>query len=152
MTAVRLGQQRSQAVGLGFESLSCQIFLRFTLSIFWCSKLVKHWRVPLGCFSALWDKKFSTENLDTTPPLIQIFSVPEINATIKDSPTGIFGTVRQKNFDGKSWYYSPPPLIQIFSVREINATMKDSPTEIFGTVRQKIFVRKSWYSPLPYYP
>ena len=34
MTAVWFGQQRSQAVGSGFESLSCQIFLRFTLSIF----------------------------------------------------------------------------------------------------------------------
>ena len=34
MTAVGLGQQRSQAVGLRFESLSCQIFLRFTLAFF----------------------------------------------------------------------------------------------------------------------
>ena len=29
MTGVRLGQQRSQAVGVGFESLLCQMFLRF---------------------------------------------------------------------------------------------------------------------------
>ena len=34
MTAKGLGQQRSQAVGLGFKSLSCQIFLRFILNIF----------------------------------------------------------------------------------------------------------------------
>ena len=34
MTPVGLGQQRSQAVGLGLESLVCQIFLRFTPSIF----------------------------------------------------------------------------------------------------------------------
>ena len=33
-TAVGLGQQRSQAVDLGFESLSCQIFLRVTFIIF----------------------------------------------------------------------------------------------------------------------
>ena len=66
--AVRLGQQRSQAVGLGFESLSWQIFLRFILNIFWYPKLVKHYRVPLRSFSALWDEKFSTEKRDTTPP------------------------------------------------------------------------------------
>ena len=38
------------------------------------------------------------------PPhhLIQSFSIPELNATVKDYPTEIFGTVRQKIFDGKS--------------------------------------------------
>ena len=57
-----------------------------------------------------WDKKFSTENLDTPPPpsFIQIFSGPEVSETLKDSPTKFFGTVRQKNFDRKSWK-SPPP-------------------------------------------
>ena len=35
------------------------------------------------------------------PPLVQTFSIPEINATIQDSPTKIFGTVRQKTFDVK---------------------------------------------------
>ena len=39
------------------------------------------------------------------PPLIQIFSVPEINETLKDPPLRkFFGTVRQKIFDGKLWY------------------------------------------------
>ena len=42
MTAVGLGQQGSQAVGSGFESLSCQIFLRFIPNIFRYPKLVKH--------------------------------------------------------------------------------------------------------------
>ena len=36
------------------------------------------------------------------PPLIKTFPIPEITATVKDSPTEIFGTVRQKIFDGKS--------------------------------------------------
>ena len=35
------------------------------------------------------------------PLLIQTFSISEIIATVKDSPTEIFGTVRQKFF-GKS--------------------------------------------------
>ena len=40
MTAVGLGQQGSQAVSSGFESLSCQIFLRFIPNIFRYPKLV----------------------------------------------------------------------------------------------------------------
>ena len=42
MTAVGLGQQGSQAVGSGFESLLCQLFLRFIPNIFRYPKLVKH--------------------------------------------------------------------------------------------------------------
>ena len=42
MTAVGLGQQRSQAVGLGFESLSCQILVRFSPNIFRYPQLVKY--------------------------------------------------------------------------------------------------------------
>ena len=57
-----------------------------------------------------WDKKFSTENLDTPPPsFLQIFSGPEVSETLKDSPTNFFGTVRQKIFDRKSWNSPPPP-------------------------------------------
>ena len=57
-----------------------------------------------GCprnFAALSDKKFSTENLESPPPLMQTFSIPEINETLKDSPlppTEIFGT-ETKIFD-----------------------------------------------------
>ena len=69
MTAVGVGQKSSQAVGTGFESLPCQNFLRFIPNIFRYPKLVKHEGVPLRKFSALWDKKFSTENLDTPSPL-----------------------------------------------------------------------------------
>ena len=42
MTAVGLGQQGSQAVGSVFESLPCQIFLRFIPNIFRYPKLVTH--------------------------------------------------------------------------------------------------------------
>ena len=34
MTVVGLGQQGSQAVGSGFESLSCQIFFDLSLAFF----------------------------------------------------------------------------------------------------------------------
>ena len=42
MTAVGLGQQGSQAVGSGLESLPCHIFLRFIPNIFRNPKTVKH--------------------------------------------------------------------------------------------------------------
>ena len=41
MSAVGLGQQGSQAVGSGFESLSCQIILRFIPKIFRYPKIMK---------------------------------------------------------------------------------------------------------------
>ena len=42
MTAVGVGQQGSQTVGSGFESLPCQKFLRFIPTIFRYPKLLKH--------------------------------------------------------------------------------------------------------------
>ena len=42
MTAVGLGQQGSQAVGSGFESLPCRKILRFIPNIFRYPKLVKY--------------------------------------------------------------------------------------------------------------
>ena len=53
MTAVGVGQQGSQAVGLGFESLPCQKFLRFIPNIFRHPKLANYLGVPLRKFSAL---------------------------------------------------------------------------------------------------
>ena len=115
MIAVRLGQQRSQAVGSGFESLSCQIFLRFTLSIFWCPILVKQWRVPLRNFLALWDKKFSMENLDTTPPPRPSYSNffgTRNQCNSKGLPYGNFRHCETENFRRKLLIL-PPPLLSI---------------------------------------
>ena len=111
----------------------------------------QHRRVSLWNSSALWDKKFSTENLNTPPSLLsRNFSLPEFfwNTDQKGSSTKLSGTVRQKKFDTKSWY-SPSPLIhKLFRYQKIYETKKGSPTEFFGTVRQQIFCTKSWYSPL----
>ena len=71
------------------------------------------------------------------PFFYKCFPVPEINATIENSPTEIFGSVRQKNSTEN--LDSPPPLIQTFSIPEISETLKGSPTKFFGTVRQKNF-------------
>ena len=97
-------------------------------------------------FSALWDKKFSTENLDTPPPLVQTFSIPEIIATVKDSPTEIFGTVRQKksteNRDITLWS------IKFFDPR-INETLKDSPLLNFSALWDKKFSTGNLDTPSP---
>ena len=44
------------------------ILPRLLSKIFRDQKLVKHQKIPLRNFSALWDKKFSIENLETPPP------------------------------------------------------------------------------------
>ena len=57
-----------------FGTVREQIFYRKSWSsphrhkVFRYPKLMKHWRVPLQKFSALWGKKFSTEDLDTPTP------------------------------------------------------------------------------------
>ena len=87
--------------------------------------------------------------LPNPPFLIQTFSVPEINATVKISPTEISGTVRQKIFDGKSWYSPPPVIHKLFRYRNFWSTAeKGSPAKFFGTVRQKFFDGKLWHNPL----
>ena len=152
MTAVGLGQQRSQAVGLVFESLTCQIFLRFTLSIFWCPELMKHWRVPLRCFSALWEKKFRGKTWYSPPPPIhKLFGYRKFSETQhRRLPVRNFSALWDKKISTENLDTPPPPpLIQTFSIPEINATVKDSPTEIFGTVRQKNFRRNGKILILP---
>ena len=152
MTAKGLGHQGSQAVGPWFESLSCQIFLRFIPNIFRYPNLVKHWRVPFRNFRHGETKIFDRKSWYSFPPLPPLLSIKffDTRKFVKHEgfPYEVFGTVRQKKIDRKSWYPFPPP-IQTFSLPEITATVKDSPTEIFGTVRQKFFDGKSWYSPLP---
>ena len=64
------------------------------------------------------------------PPLIQSFPVPENNATVNDSSTKFFGTVRQKLFDGIS-YYSPPPSYPNFFATGNEGNNKGFPYEIF---------------------
>ena len=55
------------------------------------------------------------------PSWVQDFSIPEINETLKDSLTKFFGTVRQKFFDGSSWYSPPPVLIdKLFGYRKFS--------------------------------
>ena len=101
-------------------------------------------------FSALWDKKFSTENLDTDtpPPFYPNFFDTRNYCNSKGFTYGNFRHCETKNFWRKILTL-PPSLIQTFSVPEISETLKGSPTKFFGTVRQKKFDKKSWNSPPP---
>ena len=69
---------------------------------------IKKSRISWQNFAALWDIKISTENRGTLSYTWK-FSIKKVSGTPKWSPTEYFGTVRQKLFDGKSWYL--PPLI-----------------------------------------
>ena len=74
-------------------------------------KLMKDWRNPLRHFSALWDKKFSTENFVTPPLLIhklfryQKFSEKEHRRV----PLRNFSALWDKKFSTILWYCLPPP-------------------------------------------
>ena len=59
-------------------------------------------QLPYEVFLHCETKNFPRKILILPPPFIQVFSVPEINATLRSSPTKIFGTVRQIFSDGKS--------------------------------------------------
>ena len=139
--AFRFGPVRQKVPTNPWYPLLCMKM--FDKRIFLKHQSVLHWNI-----SVQWDKNFDGKSWYYAPhTLIQTFSIPEINETLKDPPpppTEIFGTVRQKIFDRKSWN-SPPPLIhKLFRYRKFSETaQKGSPTKFFGTVRQKNFDRKS---------
>ena len=106
------------------------------------------WNTKVFSNEIFWysETKTSTENRDT-PPLIQTFSIPEIIATVKDSSTEYFGTVRQKIFDGKSWYSPPPRRLLSINFLATGNFLKHSTEgftyQIFRHCETKNFDRKS---------
>ena len=128
--------------------------------LFRCRKLseTQHRRIHLQNFSALWDKKFSTKILILPPPLLSInfFATGNfLKHTAECFNYEMFRYCKTKNFRRKILILPPPPSYPYtFSLPEIfwNTPPKGSSTKCFGTLRQKIFDGKSWYSPLPSYP
>ena len=135
-------------------------FTKLLVSVMWDKKFRQNRDAPLLCMkifdkriflkhqsvlqwniSIQWDKNSDGKSW-YSPPLIQTFSIPEIIATINDSPTKFFGTETKTPTENRD---TPPPLIQTFSIPEIIATVKDSPTKIFGTetrnFRRKILIQ-----------
>ena len=95
-----------------------------------------------------WDKKFSTENLDTPPPpsFIQIFSGPEVSETLKDSPTKFFGTVRQKF--RLEIVICPLLSINFFRYQKISGKQKGSFTKLLVSVMWDKKFRQNRDAPL----
>ena len=91
---------------------SSNAWIFFDKRIFLKPQSVLQWNIPVQ-----WDKNFDGKSWYSPPPLIQTFSIPEIIATVKDSPTENFGTVRQNIFDGKSWYSPPLSYPKFFGTR-----------------------------------
>ena len=86
-----------------------------------------------GCprnFSALWDKKFPTEKRDTTLFIHKVFWKQKFSRKHWDFLTKVFGTVRNKNFDWKSWYAPSYPWI-FFDTRKFPGNRK-VPLKIFS--------------------
>ena len=85
----------------------------------------------------LWTTRFSSSRfgvrVTALPKFLNIcsllFSIPEISEKLRGSPTKFFGAVREKIFDGKSWY--PPFIHKLFGYRKISETQKGSPTKFF---------------------
>ena len=81
------------------------------------------------------------------PPLIQTFSIPEINATVKDSPTEIFGTEKKISTEKLD---TPPPLLFINFLATGNFLKHSTegfPYEIFRHCETKNFRRKNLDTP-----
>ena len=127
------------------------IFLRFTLTIFWCPKLVKHWRIPLRCFSALWDKKFRRKILILSPTSCPNFFDTRNQCNSKGFPYANFWHCETKNFRRKILIL-PPPLLSI-NFLATGSFLKHSAEgfnyEIFQHCETKSFRRKILILPPP---
>ena len=107
-----------------------RIFLKQHQSVF-------QWNV-----SVQWDKDFDGKSWyspSPPPPVIQIFSVPEINETLKDPPTKIFRHCETKKFRRK--IVIPLLCIKFFDTPNFLKHWKDA-HEIFLHCETKNFRRK----------
>ena len=106
---------------------------------------LKHQSVLQWNILVQWNKNFDWKSRYSPPPLIQTFSIPENIATVKNSPTEIFGTVRQKTFDGNLWY--PLLCIKFFDTPNFLSHWRDA-HDIFRHCETKNFRRKLVIPPI----
>ena len=90
-------------------------------NIFRYPELMEHKRIPLQNFSALWDKKFLTENLDTPPSLLSINFFATGNF-LKHSTDGFFNEIFRQCETKDFWQKSSlsPPFLSIKFFETIN--------------------------------
>ena len=85
------------------------------------------------------------------PPLpfySSTFWVPETSETRKGSSTKIFGTMRHKCFDGKTWYFPLPFLSKLFRYPKLMKHKRIPPYGNFRYCETKIFRRENLILPL----
>ena len=117
------------------------------MKIFETGISLKHRRVPLRIFAALWDKKFPTENSDIPFLCIKFFNTRSYLKHWMVPPRIFFGTVRRKISDGKTW--NPPSLIHnFFPYQKLSETQKGPLTKIFAPVGQKIIEKAMMPPPM----
>ena len=114
--------------------------------IFRYPKIMTHWWVPLRSFSALSDKKFWQKIVILPPSYPYILSRREIfwSTDQKGSSTRLFGTVRQKSFDTKSWHNSLKP--KIFPYPKIMTHWWVAPRSFSALSDKKFLTAKTRYS------
>ena len=101
---------------------------------------------PYEVFRHCETKKFDGKSWP--PPLIQTFSIPEINATVKDSPEEI-SAVWDEKIRRQILILAPPPVLSI-NFFATGIFLKHSTEEftdkVFWYCETKIFDKKSWYN------
>ena len=108
----------------------------------------QHRRLPVRNFSALWDKRFSTENLDTPPPYPNIFYTRN-QCNSKGFPYGNFRYCETKIFR-RTILILPPPLLSInfFSTgNSLKHSTEGFTCETFRQCEAKNFRRKNLDTP-----
>ena len=80
--------------------------------LFTLRNFLKNWKVPLGNFSVLWDKKISPEYRGNCPSFIHFFSFPEVIWNTEGFRDEVFWYCETKGFDGKALY--PPIMHNLF--------------------------------------
>ena len=145
MIAVDLGQQGSQAVGSGFESLPCQIFFTIYPQYFSIPKISDTLKgCPTIFFGTVRQEIFDGKSWHPPPPP----SHPNFFDTrkwwkTKGFPYGVVRHCEAKNFRLKSWYF-PLPLIHIlFRYQKFSGTQhRRVPIRNVSVLSHKNFRRK----------
>ena len=105
----------------------------------------------LRIFSALWDEKNSTENLDTPPPLLihKLFRYRKFSETQhRRIHLRNFSVLWDKTIWQKIVIPAPSRILNIFRYQKFPETQKGSSTKWFSSVRRKTFDGKLWHNPL----
>ena len=148
MTAVGLGQQGSQAVGSGVR-VTALLKKLYDLSLtFFDTRIYWNTKGFLRKTSALWDKKFLTENREAPLPalLSKPFRDPKLMKHKKIHPLRKFLALWDKKTSTENPDTRPlPSYPQTLSLQDYfwNTAQKSSPKKSFGTERQKLFDKKS---------